>query len=579
VVSWTNVNIEDSTGTVVQNLANAPAMQTYPATNWNITTAGLADGQYFINATITDLAGNPSNIAVDFFYVDNTAPAYTAYTAVPADVDENTVGGIAITIDASDSGSGVNTGMSGSIWYRYNSSMAYASVPLTYQSGSTWAGTIPATDWNAQRGNTLDAYAEIFDNVGNMVPSAVQSELIDHVNDAPVMNVGGLNGMTLAEDTSTTVDMTTYATDEEDAQNQLVWGCTSNVPNVPVSVANRILTINATNDFNGMVMISCTVTDTVNTTDAGSFQLNVTPVNDAPVLTGIGTQLAFVLEQYSYQVQVNDVDGDTLTYTDNTALFDIGGTGLISFTPVLSDIGSYMVNITASDGQYTVSENVNYTVYIRHDGVVNSISYNKAGTDVYINDNVLVTAGVYNNGYETDTYTVNLRDGTSVVSSQQVTLSPGQSQTVNFTWNPTISGYRTVSVQVATVAGEGDATNNVQYLNNIRVWSASEVIDTSKFVPQFNPNPVNQSSLFTLRYRLQNKNVNKSFQNFPVTITLPTGFVLVTGSNPQYYNLTPGQNAYYYFNVTSPAAAGSQQTITITAGYNEYNSSGSIGVV
>ena len=62
-----------------------------------------------------------------------------------------------------------------------------------------------------------------------------------------------------------------------------------------------------------------------------------------------------------------------------------------------------------------------------------------------------------------------------------------------------------------------------------------------------------------------------------MTITVPTGFVLV-GNSQQYYNLTPGQNSYQYFNVTSPASAGNY-TITITAGNNEYNSSGSIGVV
>ncbi len=576
-VSWTGIDVEDSNSTVVHTFANVSNNQTITTAWWNA--SGLADGQYTIRATMTDLAGNPSTALLGSFYVDNTAPSYTAYSITPADVKETHTGSVAVSVDATDSGAGVDTTANGTIWYRYNSSMAYASVPLVYQSGSTWSGTIPATDWNAQRGNTMDAYAEIQDNVGNMVPSAVQSELIDHVNDAPVMNVGSLNGMTLAEDTSTTVDLTTYATDEEDSQSSLVWNCTSDIGNVPVFVTNRVLNITGMNDYNGMVTVSCTVADTNSATDAGSFSVNVTPVNDPPVLTQMGTQLAFVLETYSGQMQASDpADGDTLTFTDNTNLFDIGAnTGLISFTPTLAQKGEYMVNLTATDGQYMVDENVNFTVYVRHDTEVTNIAYSKAGTDVYIGDSVQVNATVTNIGYTAETFNVNLRDGTNVVSTQQLSLVPGQSQVVTFTWNPSISGYRTVSVQAATVSGEGDATNNVQYLNNIRVWAAGQVIDTSKFKPGFNPDPVNQSSLFTLRYRLNNINVNKSFASFPVTITLPTGFVLV-GSTQQYHNMAPGYNAYQYFNVTSPAVAGNY-TVIITAGNGEYSASDVIEVL
>jgi hypothetical protein len=46
-----------------------------------------------------------------------------------------------------------------------------------------------------------------------------------------------------------------------------------------------------------------------------------------------------------------ECDGDRITYSDDTGLFDINGTtGLIEFTPGSDQVGTYFVNITVSDG-------------------------------------------------------------------------------------------------------------------------------------------------------------------------------------------------------------------------------------
>ncbi len=47
----------------------------------------------------------------------------------------------------------------------------------------------------------------------------------------------------------------------------------------------------------------------------------------------------------------NDIDiGDSLTYSDNTTLFDIDSVdGVISFTPQNADVGTYIINISVSD--------------------------------------------------------------------------------------------------------------------------------------------------------------------------------------------------------------------------------------
>ena len=47
-----------------------------------------------------------------------------------------------------------------------------------------------------------------------------------------------------------------------------------------------------------------------------------------------------------------DPDGDTLAWSDDTDLFDIGAeTGAIAFSPTQADVGTHRVNVTVSDGQ------------------------------------------------------------------------------------------------------------------------------------------------------------------------------------------------------------------------------------
>jgi len=55
---------------------------------------------------------------------------------------------------------------------------------------------------------------------------------------------------------------------------------------------------------------------------------------------------------YYCDVDVSDPDNDTITFSDNTTLFDIDSTtGEIIFTPNASDIGNYSILITADDGK------------------------------------------------------------------------------------------------------------------------------------------------------------------------------------------------------------------------------------
>ncbi len=87
-----------------------------------------------------------------------------------------------------------------------------------------------------------------------------------------------------------------------------------------------------------------------------SFNVTVTPVNDAPILAEIPALTAEATKAFTYDVDAIDEEGDNLTFNStwltNVTLFTISlTTGLISFTPLNSTVGIHVVNISVSDGQ------------------------------------------------------------------------------------------------------------------------------------------------------------------------------------------------------------------------------------
>jgi len=81
--------------------------------------------------------------------------------------------------------------------------------------------------------------------------------------------------------------------------------------------------------------------------------LNITvyDVNNPPVLSPIGNQIAVEGGLFTYNVIATDPDEDNLTYSADTTIFTINPySGLISFTPTLANVGNHTINISVSDG-------------------------------------------------------------------------------------------------------------------------------------------------------------------------------------------------------------------------------------
>ena len=99
------------------------------------------------------------------------------------------------------------------------------------------------------------------------------------------------------------------------------------------------------------------VTDPFGYDDTLKTKINVINSNDSPVILNIPDTLAYALLPFSYTVTAIDVDGDSLTYSDDTPLFAIDPkTGLINFTPALVDTGIYSIALSISDGLVSVTD-------------------------------------------------------------------------------------------------------------------------------------------------------------------------------------------------------------------------------
>lgn len=165
------------------------------------------------------------------------------------------------------------------------------------------------------------------------------------------------------------------------------------------SGASRTLTITPVankNSSNGTPTISISVSDGTATTST-SFQLNITPVNDAPSIAGLVSKTINEDTSTSTNFTISDVDDPTgaglsivSATSSNTTLLPnanivITGTGTgrtVTVTPAANQSGVATVTITVTDGTAQVSSSFGLTVNPINDApTVSSISNQTVNED------------------------------------------------------------------------------------------------------------------------------------------------------------------------------------------------------
>jgi len=99
-----------------------------------------------------------------------------------------------------------------------------------------------------------------------------------------------------------------------------------------------------------------------NLTESKVVIVNVKPTNDPPSIDFVSPQFATAGILFELQVKASDPDDDSFSFFDNTTLFNISSTGLISFIPKFVDVGTHFIELMVSDGLLEASKILNLIV-------------------------------------------------------------------------------------------------------------------------------------------------------------------------------------------------------------------------
>lgn len=147
-------------------------------------TTALADGIYTIKLVASDFVPQNSEATV-IVYVDNTAPSFGSWSETPLNLQEDFVGPLRIKVTISDAGSGL-TGQVPQIDYYLSGGFYDGYESMINEAGNTWYFDIDL-DWGSNGGKTLYYKVRCRDVAGNIGESAEQNELIEEINDSPVI--------------------------------------------------------------------------------------------------------------------------------------------------------------------------------------------------------------------------------------------------------------------------------------------------------------------------------------------------------------------------------------------------------
>lgn len=205
-------------------------------------------------------------------------------------------------------------------------------------------------------------YVEIKVKFGSNSPGKILVSKFTVSYNAPPWCTGVPDTFHIEEDTNVPklIDLNNYFTDDRD-KNRLTFTIVyeedpkkldADIDPDGHSMSFKTMTKNWWGSLRFRVM--ATDSDSL-TRESNDFRVTVDPVNDPPVITPIGKQLAMQGVKWTLQVKCRDVDmeldpEEEVRFSDDTPLFDIDPyTGLAEFTPRQDQVGIYTIQITAED--------------------------------------------------------------------------------------------------------------------------------------------------------------------------------------------------------------------------------------
>ncbi len=267
--------------------------------------------------------------------------------------------------------------------------------------------------------------------------------------------------LTWPEDTSYQINLSNYFANP---QNQNLSYSLNPDFFISATFNGNIATLHPYANFSGIRYVAFTAQNTAGPTQSNFFQVNITPVNDAPELIFIPNQT--VLENQTLTVQLNgtDIENNTLTYTVNSSLpneyFLNATSGLFTWKPRFIDQGSYEVNFSVSDGYQNNSKKITITV---QDVSYASFSFSGNSTIGNTMTFMLTDPTLPNTDY---ILAMALGDipGIPLLDGRTIPLNP-DFVFYSMLYYPTLLGY-TNSFGTLNSQGQANVTWNVPYLPN-----------------------------------------------------------------------------------------------------------------
>ena len=333
------------------------------------------------------------------------------------------------------------------------------------------------------------------------------------INDAPVNTVPGTQ--TVLEDTQTAISGVSVSDiDANGATISTQLTVSNGILDVSLSgsatissgaIGTNTLTINGTvsdinstlssleytgnTNLNGLAADTLTITtnDLGNTgsggalSDTDTVQIDITPVNDAPVLDPIGNQSVNELETLTFTATASDSDipADTLTFSLDATSLAAGmsidaNTGVFTWTPTESD-GNTTPNVTVTvtdSGTGNLMDSETFTITVNDTNTppvldpIGDQSVNELETLTF-------TATASDSDIPADTLTFSL-DATSLAAGMSIDASTGV-----FTWTPTESdGNTTPNVTVTvTDSGTGNLMDSETFTITVNDTNTAPVLD------------------------------------------------------------------------------------------------------
>ena len=398
-----------------------------------------------------------------------------------------------------------------------NLSLTTGNGSLIDNGDGTWTFT-PATDWNGDVGFAF----EVSDGTVNM-PNTASLTVVSE-NDAPVAS-----DLALTTDEDVAVTGQISATDVD---GDTLSFTTTTAPQNGVVVLNPStgeFTYTPNSHHNGADSFIVTISDGNGGTTTSTVTIDVTPVNDAPViapvaLADINEDGSIVITQADLLAGASDLDGDALTAinlsltTGNGSLID-NGDGTWTFTPATDWNGDVGFAFEVSDGTVNMPNTASLTVVSENDAPVAS------DLALTTDEDVAVTGQISATDIDGDNLSYII---TTAAANGTVNIDP---DTGTFTYTPNANYNGSDSFIVTVTDGNGGSVTSVITVDVLPVADTPVLSANAVQISGDNVLPVPASVGLTQRFYDNVANVDASTAINPELVEVAAEAAVPTSEN------------------------------------------------